>query len=186
VTRPESARAARFIGLVLVLAACAPPSASPSEAGSPNLESPAPATVCDTSTTPILNAPDGAQLVLGDGPGGTSTWVDPEGMQFFLRQIGDCVWIIGFIALEPDEPPFLTAFHGRLEPNFRITGTFSDTTGVLVPGYDNGRFVFRIEFSGNEAILVEDRAETGPPGCSGGPGSCPEPRELRRLPAPES
>lgn len=173
-----------ILGL-LVIAACTSPAGSPSGASAPATDDPASGRVCDPATVPILLAPDGGQLVLGDGPGGTSTWADPDGASYFLRQIGDCVWIIGHVPLEPDEPPFLSAFHGRLEPDFRIRGTFSDTTGSLIPGYDYGSFVYRIEFSGNEAILVEDREETGPPGCSGGSGPCPEPRELRRLAAPE-
>jgi hypothetical protein len=170
-----------LVGLVVLVAACTPVAGSPSGSPAPTPAIPALGDVCDPATTPILQAPDGTQVVLGNGPGGTSTWADTEEVPFYLRQIGDCVWIIGFIALEPDEPPFLTAFHGRLEPDFRITGTFSDSTGVLVPGYDNGQFVYRIEFSGGDPILIEDRSATGPPGCSGGPGSCPEPRELRRL-----
>jgi hypothetical protein len=173
-----------LVGLIVLVAACTPGAASPSGSRAPTPEIPAFGAVCDPATTPILQAPDGNQLDLGDGPGGTSSWADPEGVPFYLRQIGDCIWIIGFIALEPDEPPFLTAFHGRLENDFRITGTFSDTTGVLVPGYDNGPLAYRIEFSGSDVLLIEDRSDTGPPGCSGGTGPCPEPRELRRYVAP--
>jgi hypothetical protein len=101
-------------------------------------------------------------------------------MSYFLRQIGDCIWIIGHMPVGEGQPPFLSAFHGRFGTDFRIVGSFSDTTGVLVPGYDMGVLAFRITFEGDEVILVEDRTDSGPPGCTGGPGACPAVRELRR------
>jgi hypothetical protein len=103
-------------------------------------------------------------------------------MQYFLRQTGDCIWIVGYMPFDGGQAtPFLTAFHGRLTTDFRIVGTFSDLDGVLVPGYDTGPFAYRVTFEGDAVVLVEDRTSSGPPGCRGGaPGGCPPPRQLRR------
>ena len=126
--------------------------------------------VCDPLATPILVGPDGAQVVLGDGPGGTSAWTtNAFGLTAFLRQIGECIWIIGYAPME-DRPdvPLLNAFHGRLGTDFLIVGTFSNNTGSLVPGYDDGELTYRVTFEGEEIVLIEDRSAGGPPGCSGG------------------
>ncbi len=101
-------------------------------------------------------------------------------MVSYLRQIGDCVWIVGHVAIGDGEPPFLSTFHGRLGSDFLIVGTFADMTGQLIPGYDHGDAVLRVTFEGEDMVLVEDRTNTGPPGCFGGDGPCPEPLELRR------
>lgn len=140
--------------------------------------------VCDPVSVPILVGPDGDQVVLGNGPGGTSSWTtNLFEMTAFLRQVGDCIWIIGYAPMEgtPDVP-LLNAFHGRLRTDFRIVGTFSNNTGSLVPGYDDGVLAYRITFEADEIVLVEDRSSSGPPGCSGGAGTCPPLLELRRAP----
>jgi len=84
------------VGLTaLVLAACTT-TASPSPSAVPSTVASQTAAVCNPAAPPTLIGPDGTQVVLGDGPGGTSAWVNEKGMAFYLRQIGDCIWIIGY------------------------------------------------------------------------------------------
>lgn len=181
------ANAARvLVSIALTLAACGAPSTSLSGSVglTPTPPSTAEAAICDPNATPLLLGPNGAQLNLGYGAGGTSTWVSESGMKYYLRESGDCIWIIGYLPPGPGQAaPLLTAFHGRLTTDFRIVGTFSDLTGVLVRGYDKGPFAYRVTFDGDAVVLVEDRAAGGPPACSGGAGNCPPPRELRRVAA---
>lgn len=166
----------------LLLAACSS-SAVSSASGEPSVPptSGIAAEICDPTATPFIAGPDGTQLVLGSGPIGMSEWESATGDQVFLRQYGDCIWIIGYVPLGDDEPPFLTAFHGRLGTDLRVVGTFSDITGELAPGYNHGDAVFRVTFDGADVLLVADRTDTGPPGCFGGDGPCPAPIELRRV-----
>ncbi len=166
---------------VLLLAACGS-SVAPSASTEPSASATdaAAAEVCDPTATPFIAGPDGTQVVLGNGPIGMSEWSSEEGDQAFLRQNGDCIWIVGYVPLGDDEPPFLTVFHGRLGTDLRVVGTFSDITGELVPGYNHGDAVFRVTFEGEDVVLVADRTGTGPPGCFGGEGPCPAPIELRR------
>jgi hypothetical protein len=168
------------IGAVFV-AGCSPSAAPSASDEPPALTSPAAAEVCDSTATPFIAGPDGNQLVLGNGPIGMSEWTTADGFQAFLRQNGDCIWIVGYVPLGDDEPPFLTVFHGRLATDLRVVGTFSDITGELVPGYNHGDSVFRVTFEGEDVVLVADRTSTGPPGCFGGDGPCPEPLEFRRI-----
>ncbi len=131
------------------------------------------AEVCDSTATPFIAGPDGNQLVLGNGPIGMSEWASPNGEQAFLRQNGDCIWIVGYVPLGDDEPPFLTVFHGRLGTDLRVVGTFSDITGELVPGYNHGDSVFRVTFEGEDVVLVADRTARGRPAASAGRGHVP-------------
>jgi hypothetical protein len=127
----------------------------------------------------MITGPDGTQVVLSSGPL-ASAWDTESGLEnVFIRQLGDCIWIVGYVPFE-DEVPFLTTFHGRLGTDLRIVGTFADITGELVPGHNQGDAVYRVTFDGQEVVLVEDRTTTGPPGCFGGDGPCPAPLELRR------
>ena len=167
------------VGALLVVACGS--SASPSASEAPSATDAAGAAqVCDSSATPFIAGPDGTQLVLGNGPIGMSDWITADGDQAFLRQNGDCIWIVGYVPLGDDQPPFLTVFHGRLGTDLRVVGTFSDITGELVPGYNHGDAAFRVTFEADDVLLVADRTSTGPPGCFGGEGPCPEPLELRR------
>jgi hypothetical protein len=135
--------------------------------------------VCDSATTPMITGPDGTQIVLSSGPL-ASAWETDGGLEnVVIRQLGDCVWIVGYV-LFAEGAPFLTTFHGRLETDLRIIGTFADMNGELVPGHNHGDAVYRITFDGQDVVLVEDRTNTGPPGCFGGDGPCPAPLELRR------
>lgn len=166
--------------VALVMVACGT-SATPSTSGSPSIApaSGAAGEVCDWSTSPMITGPDGTQVVLSEGPT-ASTWeTNSDLANVYLRQVGDCIWMVGLVPFE-GEAPFLTAFHGRLGSDLRIVGTFADLTGELVPGHNYGDAVFRITFEGEDVVLVEDRTSTGPPGCFGGDGPCPEPTELRR------
>jgi hypothetical protein len=168
---------------VLFLAACAP-SAAPSSSDGASVSPTHVAgddQVCDPTATPFIAGPDGTQLVLGSGPIGMSEWASQDGDHAFLRQNGDCIWIVGYVPLGDDEPPFLTVFHGRIGTDLRVVGTFSDITGELVPGYNHGDAAFLVAFEGEDIVLVADRTETGPPGCFGGDGPCPEPLKLRRV-----
>lgn len=168
--------------LIVLITAC---SSAPSDSAAPSTDLTAPspgAWVCDPLTAPRLIGPDGSQVVLGSGPGGVSTFQAVDEEVAYLRQVGDCIWIVGYVPLGDDEPPFLTVFHGRLGSDFRIVGTFADINGSLIPGYDTGDAVFRVDFEDGEMVLVADRTSTGPPGCFGGEGPCPSPMELRRVP----
>ncbi len=164
----------------LAMVACAP-AANPSASGLPT-DSPVAQVseaACDSLTTPMITGPDGSQVVLSEGPTASVWETNGDLADVYLRQIGDCVWIVGYVPMD-GEAPFLTAFHGRLGSDLRIVGTFADLTGELVPGHNHGDAVFRITFEGDDVVLVEDRSATGPPGCFGGDGPCPEPTELRR------
>jgi hypothetical protein len=128
-------------------------------------------------------SPDGSPVVLGGETGGISTWIGDDGLTYYLRQVGDCVWITGYLGAEQvgARDPILTSFAGRLDPSFVITGEFADLTGVLIRGFDRGPWVYRLAFEDGRLALIEDRTTAGPPGCEGGDGACPEPRTLRRL-----
>jgi hypothetical protein len=193
VTRPESARAARhlvrpprrgILGLLFVLAACGSPVPEPSDGGQQTpTPSPAAQDTCDPESPLVLFGPDGTQVQLGSGAGGTSTWLGDDGLTYYLRQSGDCVWITGVLPAERvgGQDPVLTSFFGRLDPGFAIIGQFADITGVLIRGYDRGSWVYEVTFDEGDVVLVEDRSGGEPPGCEGGDGACPDPRRLRRL-----
>lgn len=168
---------------VAVLAGCAAPSAVPSASPSSAASvSALTGVTCDRTAAPIIVGPDGDQIVLGDGPGGMSTWMDDDAGTYLLRQYGDCVWIIGMLPTDAVRgSSFVTSFFGRLGADFRVVGEFADMNGFVIAGYEYGRWVYRIESTAGEVTLVEDRSDGGPPGCGGGSGSCPEPRVLHRV-----
>jgi hypothetical protein len=173
----------QFCAAVMVLVTACSTAPSDSAAPSTGLTPPsAVASVCDPLTAPRLIGPDGTQVVLGNGPGGSSTFQTVDEEVAYVRQIGDCIWIVGYVPLGEDEPPFLSVFHGQLGSDFRIVGTFADINGANIPGHDTGDAVFRVDFEDGELVLVADRTSTGPPGCFGGEGPCPSPIELRRAP----
>jgi hypothetical protein len=106
-----------------------------------------------------------------------------DGLTYYLRQSGDCVWITGVLPAERigAQDPVLTSFFGRLDPGFTIIGQFADITGVLIRGYDRGSWVYDVTFDEGDVVLVEDRSGGEPPGCGDTGGGCPPPRTLRRL-----
>jgi ABC-type glycerol-3-phosphate transport system substrate-binding protein len=172
--------------LTVVLAGCAAPAESPAPSGS-TLSSDPPTTsalsFCDPLSERVLRAPDGSPVEIW------GEWTDPDPaypedvIRVFLRQTGDCVWIVDiFQVVDPDTGELLPdlfggEFHGRLGADFLIRGEFAD----VFPDYDYpgdqwtyGPFTYRIVFNGNEVELVEERTQD-PPGCGTGPGSCPTP-----------
>jgi hypothetical protein len=106
-------------------------------------------------------------------------------MTYYLRQVGDCVWLSGFVPVEdtggPD--PFISAFQGRLTPDLLITGEFADLTGVLVPTWEYGPLIYRVSVEDGTVVLLEERTpDTAPPGCAAGDAPCPAPRRLEQVP----
>jgi hypothetical protein len=69
-----------ILGLLFVLAACGSPVPVPSESG-PQTTAPTPAAedTCDPESPLVLFGPDGTQVQLGSGAGGTSTWLGVTG-----------------------------------------------------------------------------------------------------------
>jgi hypothetical protein len=168
-------------GLGLALAACqGSPAVTPTPTASATS---AAASACHQTTAPQLVGPDGQQIVLSPAEA-TSAWTSETGETYYLRQVGECVWMATYVPVEetggPD--PFLSVFLGRLTTDLLIVGEFADLTGVLVPGWDVGSLTYRISPEGDAIVLVEDRSDgSGPPGCISGDGLCPPPRRLERV-----
>jgi hypothetical protein len=139
----------RWVATVLVGAlmigctsSSSPGSEGPSQVGS-NLTAPDPADTC----RPIdIRSPTGERIDL------TGTW---EGGVFIhhVRQIGDCVWWIGYgrwPGTEPGELATLT-FFGRLATDFTVAGVFAtivrpDSPAYYFPGPSSGSVAFDIGF----------------------------------------
>jgi len=132
---------------------------------------------CDEAKTVILLDPTGTQVVLP-----TAWESDFLGMTYYLRQVGDCVWMSGYLPQDDAITPFVTMFVGRLGSDFRIVGEFTDLTGEAVVGWSHGSLAWQIEFTDAGVVLVEDRSAEQPPGCTDSSlGSCPDPRTLTPL-----
>lgn len=169
-----------LFALLVGVTACAPVvsvSPTPSESAQPSA---ATDEECDLAAPPVLIGPDGDQVFLGSTYG-SSDWVSDDGLTWALRQVGDCIWLVGYAEVDTDL--FITSFFGHLGADFRIVGEFADLRGFLIQGYDHGQMVYEVTFEDSVVVLAEDRTDGGPPGCSGGDGACPEIRILR--PAPD-
>jgi hypothetical protein len=98
---------------------------------------------------------------------------------YYLRQVGECVWMTGLDETDDPDLPFVTQFVGRLGPDFRIVGEFADLTGELIIGWDHGSIAWQITFEDDAIVLIEDRSAEQPPGCiDSSAGACPDPRRL--------
>ena len=174
-------RLAALSGVIAALVACQTSPASSPSPGSSSLEvAPLP---CHQTAVPQLRAPNGDQVVLSPAAA-TSAWLSDTGETYYLRQVGECVWMAEYVAAETTggSDPFISVFRGRWTESQLIVGEFADLTGVQVPGWEAGNVTYRISFDGDEIVLVEDRSDgSGPPGCTGGAGLCPPPRRLERV-----
>ena len=91
----------------------------------------------------------------------TGTW---EGGAFLhhVRQVGDCVWWIGYAqwpGTEPGELATLT-FFGWLKPDFSVAGQFAtivrpSASGPYYPGPPDGPVVFLIGFDPDSGSVAE-------------------------------
>ena len=136
---------------------------------------------CDPTAQLLLQDPTGAQVVL------PAVWdSDFLGLTYVLRQIGDCIWMSGFLVphdADGADGAFLTQFVGRLGSDFRIVGEFADLNGQAVVGWDDGSIAFEIQFTDAGLVLVEDRSAEEPPGCADSSlGACPDLRTLTPRP----
>lgn len=147
---------ARVLGAaVLVLAACNSGSAAPNEAGS-GAAPDASNVVSGAECRPIdLRSPQGAQVDL------TGTW-SSDGFDHHVRQIGDCVWWIGYSrwpGTEPGELATLT-FFGHLNTDLTLAGVW---TSIVRPGFwepyfdgePEGSVAFEIEFDSESGLAAE-------------------------------
>lgn len=127
-----------------------PGSEGPSAAGSPIIGS-GPADTC----SPIdLRSPTGDRIDL------TGTW---EGGVFInhVRQVGDCVWWIGYgrwPGTEPGELATLT-FFGHIASDFTLSGSWAtivrpDAPGVYYPGPPGGAVAFMIGFGPETGVAT--------------------------------
>lgn len=175
------------ISLVMALGAgCAAPSSSqlPSGTSAPSASGTTSAlSFCDPLSEIVLLAPDGSPVEIG------GEWTDPDPaypgdvIRVFLRQTGDCVWIVDTVQIVDEDSGELLPdlfggeFHGRLGSDFLIRGEFADVMGDGdYPGdpWTYGPFTYRIVFNGDAVELIEERTQA-PPGCGMSPGSCPSP-----------
>ncbi len=170
----------------LLLAGC---TASPSPAGSvteslaPSQdEDPGALSFCDAGSEISLRAPDGSRVEI-QGPYRHVDYPYPADIVTVLaRRTGDCVWLVETISFPdaPGEIAWIREFHGRLGTNFRIAGEFAKVFGSY-PGdrWQYGPITFRVEIVDGVVHLVEDREPSVPaPGCTGLPGTCPDPLQL--------
>lgn len=181
-----------WVALLLVtflVAACTGSSSASPGSTVPAASSGAPSrdlSFCDALAVVDIRAPDGSAIVLDGDWMPAETDFPTDIVNAFLRQAGDCVWIVSTVAFpeDPSDVLGMWEFHGRLGSDFRIRGEFSEVQGSY-PGdpWSYGPFTFRIEVVDGELALVEDREPGEPaPGCSGLPGSCPDPVRLVRAP----
>ena len=138
-------RLAGLAVLGLALAACSSGSSAPTESGSSAPPSSGDAPVADCAPIELMS-PQGERVDL------TGTW---EGGIFVhhVRQVGDCVWWIGYArwpGTELGELATLT-FLGRLAPDFSLSGQWATIMGPVgagpyYPGPPDGRVAFLVEF----------------------------------------
>lgn len=171
--------------LIALGAGCAAPSSSqlPSGTSAPSASGTASAlSFCDPLSELVLQAPDGSPVELW-GEWTAANIYPGDVSRAYLRQTGDCVWLVDTVQPINIDTGELSAdifggeFHGRLGADFLIRGEFAD----VFPDYDYpgdawtyGPLVYRIVFIGDDVELLEERTQD-PPGCGTGPGSCPSP-----------
>ena len=164
--RPTGIRSMAGLAILgAALVACSSGSSAPTDSGSSAL--PSSGDSPEASCAPIeLISPQGERVDL------TGTW-DGGIFTHHVRQVGDCVWWIGYArwpGTELGELATLT-FLGRLAPDFSLSGQWAtivrpDIPGVYYGGPSDGRVAFLIGFdpeSGTASTLTRIGAGTGLP-----------------------
>lgn len=122
---------ATIIGLALLSACASASPALPSASGAAQPSAPA---ACEGAE---LNDPNGASINL------TGRWRSPDTGNYYLRQVGSCVWFAGFSGdsdvpgtfdTHIGTPEWTNSFFGHLASDFTLRGSWAD----LPWGVDTG------------------------------------------------
>lgn len=184
-------RRVALILLAAIVAGCVmgspAPSTPPSPAGSP------PALGAEACGSVDLRGPNGGTVDLNGEWGGGEWFSTPgTGERTFVQQVGDCVWMsISDDQFRADPEPngsLLAVFHGRISPEFFVTGNLVTLLRWVDPfTYGNQATLTdirpRIEFDADgTTLLVEDRVQgVAGPRCPSPEFYCPAPTVLRQL-----